>query len=172
MNPDPMYGDPASVARQIINQMAKGTITTEQAMELLTTMVTPEDGVDVTVGFRVALGMQGYEAEALKLQRVRMHLVEAGAMFNYTIAASEDDWLEARHGELDPVFLRASIAVLRAGNIDAVLDESEPNLMAIKGEIIANLTKGTNIEQLVEQFREEIDEQFPDKPKPRTGEWW
>jgi hypothetical protein len=150
-----------------MRQLADGQINAEQAAELIKVMGQPNEGVDVTLGFRVALVSQGYEREALKLGQVRMHLVEAGAMFNYSVAVTDDDWLDARHEELDPVFLRASIMVLRSGNIDAVLDPDTPNQMAILGEIVPG-----DIEQLVGMFREEIDEQFPDKPKPRTGEWW
>jgi hypothetical protein len=130
-------------------------------------MTQPDEGIDVTLGFRVALVSQGYEREALKLGRVRMHLVEAGAMFNYSVAATDDDWLDARHEELDPVFLRASIMVLRSGNIDAVLDPDTPNQMVICGEIIPK-----DVDQLVGMFREEIDEAFPDTPPQRQGKWW
>jgi len=166
-----IYGDPATVIRRIVQQMVDGSINAEQAAELVKAMAQPNEGVDVTVGFRVALISQGYETEALKLNRVRMHLVEAGAMFNYSIPAAEEDWLDGRHEELDPVFLRASIMVLRAGNIDATLDDSEPNMMRISGEI--NPTNDDDIDEVVGLFRQELDDVFPDQaPHHREGKWW
>ena len=167
-----IYGDPAQVIRKLVQQMADGKISSQQAAEMVKAMAMPHEGVDVTIGFRVGLVAQGYELEALKLGRVRMHLVEAGAMFNYTVFGT-DDWLDERHVELDPVFLRASIMVLRAGNIDAVLDPDEPNLMAILGEIVPNLTKSADIDEVVGLFRQELDEVFPDQaPHHREGKWW
>ena len=161
---DHVHGKQLDVIRQILKAARDGEMDVDQVAELLATMADTKH--DVTSAFRVALIAQGAEREALMLHGVRVGLSRAGATFEYSVQSDlEETWLDDMPPDLNLKFLQASIWVLRAGNVNASIAPDGTSI-ELDGYI------RSDIEQIVEEFVKEIDEQFPADPPPRQGTWW
>jgi len=168
-----IHGTPEEVIRALAQEVAAGRMSAEQLAELTTALHRGEEALhDVSVGFRVALIMQGFESMALQLIHVGMALTQAGAMFSYGV--SEDkapDWLDNLGPAETRALLVASVMVLRAGNVDAEIAEDGVHI-GIRGKIRDD--DEVSHDAIVREFVNELNEIFPDVPpsKPRQGEWW
>lgn len=170
---DSIHGSVQEVIRKIIESMANGSMSQEQAVELMATMANSAGNHrhDVSVAFRVALMAQGYETEALKLREVWMTLTTAGAMFQYAVDGRlATEWIDEMSEELSQAFLNASVYVLRGGYVNADADP-ETNRIRINGSLDDDVSPD-DVEALVSEFVQELDREFPDKPPPRKGTWW
>lgn len=173
----PIHGTPEEVIRYLMSRVAEGRMDAEQATELVAGMV--NDGGhthDVSVAFRSVLIALGHEDVAMRLHEVMMGLGSAGAVFRYKLAQNDEaEWVDQPTSEVGQAVLRASICVLRAGFLDASPAEDGIGVL-IQGNLgPAKHNHGVapdDVEKIVSEFMEEVDQEFPDVPKPREGKWW
>lgn len=152
--------------RVIRKMLADGEV--DKVMEIITGLTGDKgDKHDVSIGFRTALIAQGFEAEALKLACIEVLFMSDGFVMQFT-PGDDGEWLDHQTPEAKQAFNTACVWVLRAGNMDCHLTDN--GHIGCRGPIIA--TNEEQMEQLVGQFRAEIDEQFPDTPPTRQGTWW
>ena len=137
----------------------------EEAMALMASIMADE-GKDITLAFRAALISQGFEDKAMQVQAAFLFFHTHGFALVIDPRVEGDDCFENKTPELEAAFDNALVWIMRAANIDVYVDEDGSILP--RGPIIAD--NGEFVEQLVGKFRDEINEQFGDKP--RHGEWW
>jgi hypothetical protein len=169
-----IHGSVEDVVKSIIHALVDGTMSVDQAAELVAGLAGhgAQKRHDVSVAFRVALIAQGFETEALLLREVWMTLTPAGAMFQYAVDGRKaTQWIDEMEEGLSEAFLKASVVVLRAGYINADTDP-ETNRIRIMGSLEDDDVSADDVEALVSEFVEELDREFPDKPPPRKGTWW
>jgi hypothetical protein len=170
-----IHGPIEVVIRKILDAMERGEMTQEQATALMLGLnhTTTYHRHDVSTPFRVALIAQGYEHIALKLGEVHMTLTDAGAMFEYGVKPSDDpDWLDHLGEEGSQAMLQASVWVLRGGNINASIAEDGVQINIAGPIVFDHEVAPDDVEALVNEFVQELDQEFPDKPPPRKGSWW
>lgn len=140
----------------------------DDAIEMVGTLLANE-GHDISVAFRVGLISQGYEELALRVGGAKLFFHNQGFMLQIDPRVNDDpDWFETRTPEQRKAFDTSLVWVLRAGNIDAYLDDD--GTIGQRGKIVPHSTE--DVEQIVGRFKEAIDEEFPDAPPTRQGKWW
>ena len=158
-----MEGRADRVIRRLINN---GQV--DEVLELIEA-ISSNDGRDISVGFRVALMAQGFEAEAFRCGEVKLFFHKQGFLIQIDPIKDEDlEWYDHKTPEQQQAFDQATVWVLRAGNIDAYIDANGD--IGARGKIVP--TKDEDVEQIIGQFKAEIDERFPDTPPKREGKWW
>ena len=169
---EPIHGSIEEVIKQLTQEVANGTMSPEQMAELIGVLVDQgKHSHNVTIPFRVAMIAQGREDIAHMVDQVTMTLTDAGAMFAYGVEAKHQAEFDAFNPLLNRIFRQASVWILRAGNIDASLDDDNPARIAING-LIHDDDEQPDIEAMVKDFVAELDEVFPSAPPPRKGDWW
>jgi len=171
---DPIGGSIAEVIAKILDEVACGTMSQEQANELIQALNHNArfHRHDVSLPYRVGLMALGREDIAMRLGSVHMILTTAGAMYEYGVRENEDDpnFMEYLESGL---LLQVSAWVLRAGFIDAVVENGTINL---RGSLMNNdddkVIAPDDVETLVKEFVKELNEEFPDDPPSRKGSWW
>ncbi len=152
--------------RVLRRMLTEGNI--EDAIELIGTML-GNNGHDISVAFRVGLMAQGYEQMAMRVGEAKLYLHKHGFMLQIDPRVNDDpDWFENRTPEQMKAFDVALVWVLRGGNIDAFIDDQ--GRIDQRGKITPQSNE--DVEAIVGQFKQQIDEQFPDPPPTRQGKWW
>lgn len=173
----PIHGSTEEVIRYLMSRVAEGQMDAEAASDLVAGMVNGgEHTHDVSVAFRAVLIALGHESVAMRLHEVVMSLSAAGAAFRYKLDKDDDaEWIDQPTSEVGEAMLRASICTLRAGFLDAQPAEDGVGVL-IQGALgpmaKSNGVAPDDVEKIVSEFMDELDQQFPDVPKPREGKWW
>lgn len=176
MSDAPFHGPLGDVIRELLEAMQHGEMSDEQLVDVVASIASvgtqPEH--DISVAFRTALIAQGHEEMANRLKEVKLTLTKLGPLFRYGVAPDDEaDWLDSLDEEGNKAFLNASLWVLRAGNVNAYIDEDGKLEFAGPIDQPGDLqVSPADVETLVSEFVEELDRQFPDKPPPRKGSWW
>lgn len=147
------------VIRRLINE---GNV--DHVIELIGALVS--EGHDISVAFRACLIGQGYEEYALLINEAKLYFHGSGFMLQLD-PRGDGDWIDNKTPEMTKVFDTALIWIMRAANIDAYIDDE--GIISQRGPLVP--TKDEDVEQIIGQFKAEIDEQFPDHPS-RQGKWW
>jgi len=135
-----------------------------QVLEILKALIGNE-GNDISIAFRACLIAQGFEADALQANQVMLLFHKNGFLLQID-PRDDDEYFENKSPELSAAFDNALVYVMRGANIDAYVNED--GRISARGPILPTTTEA--VEQLVGQFKDEIDREFPDTP--RQGKWW
>jgi len=162
MDDDQLEGRADRVLRRLIEA---GRV--DDALTLIGAMMDEDNTHDISIAYRACLIAQGFEAEALRISEVKIHLHDHGFALEIT-PTDNGDWYDTVPAELKLAMDTSLIWIMRAANIDAYIDKGR---ISNRGKLLP--TEPGDIDTIVDQFAQQIDEEFPTAPPPkREGKWW